>query len=254
MVFVEGRPSIGLLNIKQFQPDSNITSELFKNPPEQRLEAPKTWQPLVRHLSYRLTPLLMRTPITPNQVTALSLLFGVASGVACLFGSYTSLLIGAFLLLVCYVLDNCDGEVARLKNMCSHFGMRFDTFVDWAVHTVFFVCLGWGATLATGQSWWLWTGIAAGVGGTINYGLELYQNRSKPHSSELPEEETMKKDDDTDMDRFVFNARLVRSDFCFIVLFLSMGGVLWYLLPPAALGAQAYWCLQFTRSARRWHV
>jgi phosphatidylglycerophosphate synthase len=218
------------------------------------LEAPKTWQPLVRHFSYRLTPLLMRTPITPNQVTALSLLFGVASGVACLFASYTSLLIGAFLLFACYVLDNCDGEVARLKNMCSHFGMRFDTFVDWAVHAVFFVCLGWGATSATGQNWWLWTGIAAGVGGTINYGLELYQNRTKLHSSELPEAEAMQRDDDSNMDRFVFNARLVRSDFCFIVLFLSLGDVLWYLLPPAALGAQAYWCLQFTRSARRWHV
>ena len=196
----------------------------------------------------------MRTPITPNQITALSLVFGLAAGVACLFGTYTSLLIGAFLLLVCYTLDNCDGEVARIKNMRSHFGMRFDTFVDWIVHTVFFVCLGWGATLATGQNWWLWTGIAAGVGGTINYGLELYQNRTQLHSTQLPEEDSQKKDDDTDMDRFVFNARVVRSDFCFIVLFLSMGGVLWYLLPPAALGAQAYWGLQFTRSARRWHV
>jgi phosphatidylglycerophosphate synthase len=254
MVFAEKRPSIDLLNVKQLQRDSNMAFEPFKNSAEQRLEVPQAWQPMVRHLSYRLTPLLMLTPITPNQVTALSLLFGVAAGLACLFGSYTSLLIGAFFLLGCYVLDNCDGEVARLKNMCSHFGMRFDTFVDWAVHAVFFICLGWGATLTTGQNWWLWTGIATAVGGTINYGLELYQNRTKPHSTELPAEETMKKDDDTDMDRFVFNARLVRSDFCFIVLFFSMGDVLWYLLPPAALGAQAYWCLQFTRSARRWHV
>jgi phosphatidylglycerophosphate synthase len=196
----------------------------------------------------------MRTSITPNQITALSLVFGLTAGVACLFGSYASLLIGAFLLFGGYVLDNCDGEIARLKNMRSIFGMRFDTFVDWVVHTFFFVCLGWGATSATGQKWWLWSGIAAGLGGTINYGLELYQNKTKPHASQLAHEESTKKDDDTDMDRFVFNARVVRSDFCFIVLFLSVGGVLWYLLPPAAIGAQAYWCLQFTRSARRWHV
>ena len=56
------------------------------------------------------------------------------------------------------------------------------------------------------------------------------------------------------MDRFVLNARVVRSDFCFIVLFLSIVDMLWYILPPAAVGAQAYWCLQFARSARRWHV
>ena len=55
------------------------------------------------------------------------------------------------------------------------------------------------------------------------------------------------------MDRFVLNARIIRSDFCFIVLVLSLGGSLWFLLPPAAVGAQAYWGLQFTRSARRWH-
>jgi hypothetical protein len=84
-----------------------------------------------------------------------------------------------------------------------------------------------GATLATAQNWWLWTGIAAGVGGTINYGLELYQNKTQIHSSQLSEEESMKKDDDTDMERFVFNARVVRCDFCFIVLPLSMGGMLW---------------------------
>ncbi len=169
-------------------------------------------------------------------------------------GTYSYTLLGAFFLLICYVLDNCDGEIARLKNMCSHFGMRYDTFVDWVVHTVFFVCLGWGATAAMGQEWWLWVGIVTGLGGTINYGIELYQNKTQLHASQLPEKETMKKDDDTDIDRFVLNARMVRSDFCFIVLFLSLGGVLWYLLLPAAIGAQAYWCLQFTRSARRWHV
>lgn len=184
----------------------------------------------------------------------MSLLFGLASGAACLFGTYTSTLIGAFLLFVCYVLDNCDGEVARLKGMASHFGMRFDTFVDWVVHAVFFICLGWGATHATGQKWWLWTGIAAGVGGTINYCLELYQNRTKLHASQRPPEDAMTRDDDTNMDRFVLNVRFIRSDFCFIVLFLSLGGVLWYIIPPSAIGAQAYWGLQFTRSARRWHV
>jgi hypothetical protein len=144
MVFAEGRPPFDLLNIKLLQPDSNITSEPFKNPSAQRLEAPKACLPLVWHFSYRLTLLLMRRPITPSQVTALSLLLGVATGVACLFGSYISLLVGAFLLLGFYILGNCDGEVARLKNMRSHFGMRFDTFVDGAVHAVFFVCLRWG--------------------------------------------------------------------------------------------------------------
>jgi phosphatidylglycerophosphate synthase len=197
---------------------------------------------------------LMRTPITPNQITTLSMIFGVAGGVICIRGDYFSILIGAFLFLICYILDNCDGEIAQIKDMRSLFGMRYDTFVDWLVHTVFFICLGWGALNVTGQSLWLWSGIAASCGGTINYAIEIYQNRTKPHSTQLTEEENAPKNDDTKMDRVVLNARIIRCDFCFIVLPLSLANVLWYLLLPAALGAQAYWCLQFTRSARRWHV
>lgn len=180
--------------------------------------------------------------------------FGLGAGIVCLRGDYFSILIGAFLFLICYVFDNCDGEIARLKDMRSFFGMRYDTFVDWIVHTCFFICLGWGATSVTEQEVWFWSGLLAGFGGSVNYALELYQNRTKPHSTQLKDEEAAPKDDDTKMDRFVLNARVVRSDFCFIVLLLSLGGVLWYLLPPAAIGAQAYWALQFTQSARRWHV
>ena len=195
----------------------------------------------------------MRTPITPNQITTLGMIFGLAAGLVCIKGDYFSMLIGACLFLICYVLDNCDGEIARIKDMRSIWGMRYDTFVDWIVHAVFFICLGWGATSITGQQFWLWAGMLAFFGGTMNYGLELYQNRTKPHSSQLTTEETSTQDDDTKMDRFVLNARIIRSDFCFIVLALSLGGGLWFLLPPAAIGAQAYWGLQFTRSARRWH-
>ncbi len=221
---------------------------------QNKLKAPVAPLPLVRHFSYPITRLLLRTPITPNQVTALSLVFGLGAGIACLQGDFISVLFGAILFLICYVLDNCDGEIARLKNMRSHFGMRFDTFVDWLVHTVFFVCVGWGATHATGQEWWFWLGAVTSVGGCINYGIELYKNKTELHSTELSEEESARQEDDTNMDRFVLNARIIRSDFCFIVLVLSLGGFLMYLLAPAAIGSQVYWGLQFAKAARRWHV
>jgi len=230
-----------------------MESESKSNIPYQ-FEIPVAPLPLVRYFSYPVTRLLVQTPISPNQVTALSLVFGLAGGIICLKGDYLSILIGAILFFICYVFDNCDGEIARLKNMRSHFGMRFDTFVDWLVHAVFFVCVGWGASETTGQSWWLWLGVATAVGGSVNFGLELYKNKTEPHSTELPEDETQRQENDTNMDRFVLNARTVRSDFCFIVLVLSLGGVLMYLLAPSAIGAQVYWGLQFAKAARRWHV
>ena len=95
----------------------------------------------------------------------MSLGFGLAAGIACLKGDYFSILTGALLFLICYVLDNCDGEIARLKNMRSIFGMRYDTFVDWLVHTVFFIGLGWGPHLLRGSRGGfgqvLWRGLAA---------------------------------------------------------------------------------------------
>jgi phosphatidylglycerophosphate synthase len=219
-----------------------------------QFEVPVAPLPLIRHFSYPVTRVLVKTPLTPNQITAISLVFGLAGGIACLPGDYLSILIGSILFFICYVLDNTDGEIARLKDMRSRFGMRFDTFVDWLVHAVFFVCLGWGATATTGQGWWLWLGAATSIGGCINYGIELYKNKTEPHSTELPPEESDKKDDDTNMDRFVLNARTIRSDFCFIALVLAIGGVLPYLLAPAAIGSQVYWGLQFAKAARRWHV
>ena len=56
----------------------------------------------------------MKTPITPNQITTLGMLFGLAAGLVCIKGDYFSMLIGACLLLICYVLDNCDREIARI--------------------------------------------------------------------------------------------------------------------------------------------
>ena len=179
--------------------------------------------------------------------------FGILGSLLFLKGDYYSILIGTFLFLICYILDNCDGEIARIKDMRSLLGMRYDTFVDWIIHTLFFICLGCGATSVTGKGFWLWAAILTALGGSVNYGLELYQNRTKPHASQLTAEEIAIKKDDSKIDRFVLNARVIRSDFCFIVLALSLGGVLWYILPPAAIGAQAYWGLQFTKSARRWH-
>lgn len=86
--------------------------------------------PLIRHFSRPMTALLMRTPATANQVTAVSLACGLAAAWYATHGMHRSAIVAGIWLLLCYVFDNCDGEIARLKNQCSSFGMRFDSFVD----------------------------------------------------------------------------------------------------------------------------
>ena len=213
--------------------------------------------PFVRLLSTRCTPQLARLPLTPNHLTLLSIAFGIAAAAAILWGSRHGAVLGALLLVVSYVLDNCDGEVARLKRMSSRFGARLDDFGDWLVHTVLFLAMGIAASRARMDSIWLWFGVAAGVGGTINYLASMLPAATggdaisetatgAAETSALPATPL-------EWTAFIFR-ELMRADFCFIVLLMALFDSLWWLLPAAAIGAQVYWMLRMVRAASRFHV
>jgi phosphatidylglycerophosphate synthase len=209
--------------------------------------------PMIRWVSALVTPLLAATPLTANQVTAVSLLFGLASIGAFMQGGWPWTAGGAVLLFVSYVLDNCDGELARLKDQCSEFGDRFDTFVDWVVNASFFAALGIGATAGSGEAHWMWLGWAAAGGATLNYFIGLYLE-SRQGASEAVDE-TPDKEPETRKEWVIFFFReLARADFCFIVLALAALDLTWVLLPTGAVGAQVYWATQFIRSVRGYHV
>ena len=125
--------------------------------------------PLIRRVSVHATPVLARLPVSANQITAVSLLTGLAGGLCMMQGDRTWAIVGGLFLVLSYGLDNCDGEIARLKNQTSRFGMHFDNFVDSAVHTVFFAALGIGVRETTGEDTWPWLGSIAAAGCAINY-------------------------------------------------------------------------------------
>jgi CDP-alcohol phosphatidyltransferase len=207
--------------------------------------APTQVFPLVRHLSFRLTPVLLKISITPNQITALSLLFGLLCAVCFILGNYIAGIIGALFLTISYTLDNCDGEVARIKNMSSEFGAKFDDIVDWLVDTSFFVALGYGTSQVTNQPFWFWLGCAAGAGATIDYIIDLNyhsKNKKKEDSKTREQQASNPKQPQSKVDWviYIFH-KLSRADFCIIVLILALCNVTWILLPFAAIGAQIYW-------------
>jgi len=223
--------------------------------------SPSTVFPLIRHLSTRVTPLLARSPISANQITLASLIVGLGACAAVLEGSWEGTVAGAVLLVICYVLDNCDGEIARVKNQTSEFGMHFDTFVDWIVHTAFFAALGHAVTATTGEVVWMWLGWTAAAGGTLNYAISLLliaRQRRLAGSDYDPTGLTAMveaKSPETIRDWFVYVFReLSRADFCFIVLALAIFDVVWVLVPLGAAGSQVYWLAQLIRGARDFHV
>lgn len=208
--------------------------------------------PLVRHLSYRASPYLIQSPVSANQVTSASLIAGLAGCWCMTQPGRAWQLAGGFLLVVCYVLDNCDGEVARAKNQCTTFGEKYDSFVDWVVHAVFFAALGLGVARETGEDLWLWLGLIGAAGGTINYFVGIFLDVRSPLEPEIIAFPPMPMDP-KQWAVFIFR-ELTRADFCFIVLFLALFDANWLLLPVAAVGSHVYWVMMFIRGAREYHV
>ena len=98
-----------------------------------------------RRLSTLLTRLLVRTPLTPNQVTVLSF-FVLLPGAYLLSTGERIALIGAGLLIqLSFTLDCCDGELARLRGISSPFGAWLDGLLDRIAELV--LCLALGAAL-----------------------------------------------------------------------------------------------------------
>ncbi|AKT39307.1 CDP-alcohol phosphatidyltransferase family protein [Chondromyces crocatus] len=87
-----------------------------------------------RPLQLLLARPLVRTPITPNQVTLLSLLAGLGSAACIVIGTPVSLLCGALLLFSSAILDGVDGMIARLKKTSSEAGHAIDGASDYAVN------------------------------------------------------------------------------------------------------------------------
>ena len=215
--------------------------------------------PLVRHVSGWVTPLLLMTPISANGVSVLSLLIGIAAGWLLMEGSYVSILQAAGLIVVSYVLDNCDGEVARARGQASAFGEALDNFADWIVHAVFFFGLGYGHAEISGENVWFWLGNIAALGATINYFIGQYLTvleRRREEQEGVKEEDEEENILPTTLLLWViyFLRELSRADFCFLVLLLALLGGVWILLPAGAIGAQIYWMTQFVRGARQFHV
>lgn len=138
-----------------------------------------------RIFSRPLTRVFLNTRLGPNQITLLSAAAGVLAFLAFSFGTKASFILGAIFFEAFYILDNCDGEVARAKGRSSKFGSWLDTLVDYAVHVLAFIGITVGVYRMSSSPVILIVGVAATSGvflsffvvvmqKTKNYGLAIY--------------------------------------------------------------------------------
>ena len=99
---------------------------------------------LNRPISSLITRLLVKFPIHPSAFTASIFVLPVVAGVFLMRGDYLSVLLGAAIFQVFSILDGCDGEIARARNLESKFGERLDNVCDFLGSLVYVLALGSG--------------------------------------------------------------------------------------------------------------
>jgi CDP-alcohol phosphatidyltransferase-like enzyme len=96
---------------------------------------------------------------TPNQVTTLSVLIGVAAAIAFATGDRAGYIAGAVLLQAAFTTDCVDGQLARYSRQFSKLGAWLDSVFDRTKEYVVFAGLALGAEHA-GHDVWLLAGAA----------------------------------------------------------------------------------------------
>ncbi len=128
--------------------------------------------PVARHLnrpvSRWLSRTLVRTPVTPNQISLVSWLLSCVAAGLMAFGGYPALAAGGALAQLASIVDGCDGEIARLKHSQSAFGGWFDAVLDRYADAVLLFGLMWHEFAATGTNLSIVLGFAAIVGSFLN--------------------------------------------------------------------------------------
>jgi phosphatidylglycerophosphate synthase len=123
----------------------------------------------------RLAALLVRplvaTRVHPNHLTTLSLLTGLTA--AALYGTAdrTAANWGAALYLLTNLLDNADGELARLAGKTSVAGGFYDRLCDLVVRASLFMGMGLGLRAGLLGNWALVAGVVAAAAFVIIFTL-----------------------------------------------------------------------------------
>ncbi|GAB2916695.1 CDP-alcohol phosphatidyltransferase family protein [Nonomuraea fastidiosa] len=120
----------------------------------------------MRRLSIYVTWALAKTPVTPNQLTWVMTVAGVAAGfVLALPGLWAA--VGAALLIQVYLLLDCsDGELARWTGKTSLAGVYLDRVGAYFAEAAVLAGLGWRAS-AVLPDWYTVLGFAGALGAIL---------------------------------------------------------------------------------------
>jgi archaetidylinositol phosphate synthase len=127
---------------------------------------PTANRPWDARLARRLVAPLVHSWVTPNHLTTLRLVVGLAAAAAFVPGSYGWSNIAALLLVLSNFLDHTDGELARMSGKTSRIGHLYDLASDAVVTILLFIAIGVGVAAKPGADLGLPPAILGLVAGT----------------------------------------------------------------------------------------
>lgn len=104
-----------------------------------------------RRISNRISKWLIKTPITPNQISIFNLLLSFFIAWLVAAGKPVNTIIGGILFQLASIIDGCDGEVALIKLKDSKSGAFIDTITDHLSYVAFIIGVTIGAYNASGN-------------------------------------------------------------------------------------------------------
>ena len=209
---------------------------------------------LDRHLSRFLTRRLLVSPVTPNQITIVSILVGLGGALGLATVSYAARLAGVLALLVSSVLDGVDGELARARREQSPLGARLDLAGDYMVNFAAFVGLGIGLGRQGLPPHGLWAALSLLLG-VVAAMLTMHALLNRP---------ALQSSDDLHAPRgggglaaasvSTVAEKIASRDYTYVLLVATLAGRLEWFLYAAAVGAWAFVGSFLTCSLRRREV
>lgn len=177
-----------------------------------------------RPLGRPISKLLVRTPITPNQVSVASILIGVASAWFFARGNFVA---GALVFQLCAIVDCVDGDLARVSFRQTRLGKWLDLGGDQVVHFSVFAAIGIGVARIDPSVPALALGASAALGVLLSFAVIVRALRH-PAAQRGP----------------LLNRLLdatANRDFSVLLLVLAIFGRMDLFLWMAGIGIHAFW-------------
>lgn len=192
-----------------------------------------------RPISLRISRLLAPTGVTPNQISVLTLVMGLAAGWFAALGGYAGWLAAAATFQAASILDGTDGELATLTFRHTPFGAWVDTICDNVSYLAFLIGMTVGVHRAGLPDAFLWWGLVGLVSGALSMGnINMVLRREGRSGSALSVRYAHQEGDGlTDRVLQVLHYLGKRDLIAFLVLLFALAGLLPWGLPIFGVGA-----------------